>query len=417
MYSTAPFILNKKLRCFFVVFHRCHIQPVTSVRFLRKVEMAHVKFLAFFTWALQMANATTELTSQYPLYDIEVDNETGAVFLGGENVILRVTKELQLEKSVSTGPVKDHPDCRPPRVPPDCGLERVLTKNRNKILLIDKGRRNLITCGSVYFGACQLRDLNTLSTLREVNDQSVASSSPSSSIAFIAPGSTDDKPVMYVGATWEKNSPLVFSQAAVASRNLDNGLKLFHFVETSQLGDTTSHITFKDPQSFIVKYIYGFSSGTFSYFVQVQQTLKSYEGRDNRYHTTIGRVCQRDKEYASYVEMPLVCQSSSGEEYNIAQSAFLSKPGKFLSSELGSNGDALFVAFGNSSLGSPNATRFSAMCVYSIEDINQKLSENIKKCFSDSKQNEGMPWANGGGEACIDSPVSTILCSTVSCTF
>lgn len=391
-----------------IIIHRCCIHPVTSEMFPGKVELlVTCKFLAFCISTLHVASASNrELTSQNPLYNIDVDNETGAVFVGGENIILRATRELRQDKSVSTGPGKDHPQCLPPGVPPPCDKERVIMNNRNKILLIDKGRRKLITCGSLYFGACQLRDLNTLKILEKKDDQYVASSSPSPSIAFIALGSSGGKTVMYVGSTWLKKKSPLLNRAAVGSRSLETN-RLFQFVET-QFGDPISLISFKEPENFIVKYIYGFSSGMFSYFVQVQQTLELYVFNKGIYHTTIGRVCQKDKNYVSYVEMPLVCQSVSGEEYNIAQSAFLAKPGEHLSTVLGSNGNALFVAFGNLSMGSPNATRYSAVCVYSVQDINQKISENIKKCFDGPPQNEGMPWAKDAGETCTKESVSTL---------
>ena len=343
-----------------------------------------------------------QLTLQHPLYNIEVDGGTGDVYIGGENILVRATKELRLEKKVPTGPQKDNTDCLAPGVLPECKLPRILTNNRNKILLIDQGQQKLITCGSVYFGACQLRDLNSLSLLEEAKDKNVASNSPYPSVAFIAPGSDGGKDVMYVGSTWLKKYSVLLTQAAVASVSLQKN-KLFAFVEEF-FNDPVSLIEFKEPHEFIAKYIYGFSSGMFSYFIQVQQTsLKS-----GTYHTTIGRICHEDKRFVSYVEMPLVCRSNSGGDYNIAQSAFLTTPGELLASSFGNNGDTLFVAFGNSSLGSPNATRHSAVCVYSMSHVNQKLSENIKQCYK-GPQNEGMAWAKRGGDDCTQRPVSNNL--------
>ena len=371
-----------------------------------KEGLCTASLLFCFISILQNACASfEELSVNHPLFNIDVDNVTGAVFIGGENVIVRATKELKEVKRVSTGPVDDNPDCLPPTVTSSCSSMRVPTNNKNKILVIDQERKNLITCGSVYFGACRLRKLDTLEAIVVVDKRYVASSSPSPSIAFIAPGPQADKKVLYVGSTWLEYRSLLGPQAAVGSRKLEPG-EYFDFVERFV---KTTMIIFEDPAKFIVSYIFGFSTGTFSYFVQVQQTLDSYNGGSKKYHTTIGRVCHKDMYYASYVEMPLVCKSRDGKDYNIAQSAFLAKPGELLSTSLGSGGDALFVAFANSSEGSPNATRNSALCIFSIKDINQRFSDNIKSCFQGSPKTRGMPWAKQGKQPCIKDQVSIYL--------
>ena len=368
-----------------------------------KEGLCTASLLFCFISILQNACASfEELSVNHPLFNIDVDNVTGAVFIGGENVIVRATKELKEVKRVSTGPVDDNPDCLPPTVTSSCSSMRVPTNNKNKILVIDQERKNLITCGSVYFGACRLRKLDTLEATVVVDKRYVASSSPSPSIAFIAPGPQAGKKVLYVGSTWLERRPVLLIQAAVCSRTLEPG-KYFEFVEKFFL---KTMVEFDDLAKFIVKYIFGFSAGTFSYFVQVQQTLDSYNGGSKKYQTTIGRVCHKDKDYASYVEMPLVCKSRDGEDYNIAQSAFLAKPGELLSTSLGSGGDALFVAFANSSEGSPNATRNSALCIFSIKDINQRFSDNIKSCFQGPPKTRGMPWAKQGKQTCKKDQVS-----------
>ena len=367
-----------------------------------KEGLCTASLLFCFISILQNACASfEELSVNHPLFNIDVDSVTGAVFIGGENVIVRATKELKEVKRVSTGPVDDNPECLPPTLTSSCSSTRVPTNNKNKILVIDQERKNLITCGSVYFGACRLRKLDTLEAIVVVDTRYVASSSPSPSIAFIAPGPHADKKVLYVGSTWLKPTSLLGIQAAVCSRKLEG--EYFDFVE--KLLKTTM-IIFEDPAKFIVRYIFGFSTGTFSYFVQVQQTLDSYNGGSKKYHTTIGRVCHKDMYYASYVEMPLVCKSRDGEDYNIAQSAFLAKPGELLSTSLGSGGDALFVAFANSTEGSPNATRNSALCIFSIKDINQRFSDNIKSCFQGPPKTRGMPWAKQGKQTCKKDQVS-----------
>ena len=51
-----------------------------------------------------------------------------------------------------------------------------------------------------------------------------------------------------------------------------------------------------------VNYIYGFSSGGFSYFLTTQKRDQS-----SPFHSRLVRVCQNDPHYYSYTEVPIEC--------------------------------------------------------------------------------------------------------------
>ena len=51
-----------------------------------------------------------------------------------------------------------------------------------------------------------------------------------------------------------------------------------------------------------VNYIYGFSSGGFSYFLTTQKRDQS-----SPFHSRLVRVCQNDPDYYSYTEVPIEC--------------------------------------------------------------------------------------------------------------
>ena len=70
--------------------------------------------------------------------------------------------------------------------------------------------------------------------------------------------------------------------------------------------------------TFPINYVYGFSSRGFSYFITVQ---KKSTANPKPFITKLVRVCQRDVNYHSYVEVPSICQSESGYDYNLAQAA------------------------------------------------------------------------------------------------
>ncbi|KAG8184109.1 hypothetical protein JTE90_025411 [Oedothorax gibbosus] len=90
-------------------------------------------------------------------------NNTGDVFVGGINVLYRLSADLELKQNVSIGPVDDYPGCPAPPYP--CGERRVPTDNTARILQLvyDLDRSpSLLLCGSVYRNLCQVRPLDNL---------------------------------------------------------------------------------------------------------------------------------------------------------------------------------------------------------------------------------------------------------------
>lgn len=85
------------------------------------------------------------------------------------------------------------------------------------MLLVDKLRRNLITCGSVYQGSCEARSLANISRVLEgggggtdiKNFAVAANTEGASTVAFIAPGpSAQMGTVLYVATTYTGKAPL-----------------------------------------------------------------------------------------------------------------------------------------------------------------------------------------------------------------
>ena len=98
-----------------------------------------------------------ELQLSEELYNIDIDNETNIIFIGGKNLLLKASSTLNELKRITTGPKMDYKTCLESR--PDCAPEN--TDNRNKILLVDSRNKKLITCGSLKHGVCQGRNLET----------------------------------------------------------------------------------------------------------------------------------------------------------------------------------------------------------------------------------------------------------------
>ena len=358
-----------------------------------------VVFLILLPLSCTSFGSFPELQLSEELYNIDIDNETNIFFIGGKNVILKVSPTLKELKRITSGPSPDYIKCLGSQ--PYCAQE--MTDNRNKILLIDSANKKLITCGSFKHGVCQGRSLETLSVEISNNNeiQYVVSNSDLPSVAVIGP-SWDGKLALYIATSWDGKTYgsksfvfLIDPMSAVSTRNID-GSNVFAVSSNSAL-DGHSFLQFTD-LNYLVKYIYGFSLGGFTYFVSVQETTESYNQKKNPkvFSTFIIRICQRDKNYFSYLELPLECKGTNGTNFNIGTSAYLTKPGNFFakSSGIQASDEVLVVTFVQTNGGWDDSASKSGVCFYPVKEINEKLAADQRKCADGSYSTEkyGLPW-------------------------
>ena len=78
-----------------------------------------------------------------------IDKNTGRVYIGAVNKLYQLSPDLELTVSAITGPKEDSPYCS---VLPDCpaNVEKKLTNNVNKALVIDYAESRIIECGSLF---------------------------------------------------------------------------------------------------------------------------------------------------------------------------------------------------------------------------------------------------------------------------
>ena len=338
----------------------------------------------------------TELQLSEELYNIDIDNETNIIFIGGKNLLLKASSTLKELKRITTGPKMDYKECL--ESPPACAPEN--TDNRNKILLIDNRNKKLITCGSLTHGVCQGRNLETLSVEISNNNNYVVSNSELPSVAIIGP-SWDGKHALYVATSWDGKrygskilSFLIDPKPSVSTRNID-GSNVFA-VSVKTILDS-SYLQFED-LNYLVNYIYGFTLSGFTYFVSVQETTESYKKKKNPkvFSTFITRICQQDKNYISYLELPLECKGTNGTNFNIGTAAYLTKPGNFFAKSAGiqTSDEVLVVTFVQTNGGWNDPASKSGVCFYPVKEINEKLAADQKKCADGSYSTEkyGLPW-------------------------
>ncbi len=326
-----------------------------------------------------------DYNSDTEINHLAIDTTSGNVYAAAINRVYQLNANLIVLESDVTGPQMDNPLCLYPEGS-SCttlsgqSVDTRATDNVNKVLVVDRENNQLISCGSVLQGICEVRNLWNISGARSYGGDTgyfVAANDPASStVAFLGPGSTSQ--MMYVGTTFTIDGGIINDVPAVCSRSTSgNVLK----VSTDPLlgGGTFLRFTDQVRDTYIVNYITGFSVGGYSYFLTTQrQTTES-----QNYVSKLLQVCQNDPQFRSYVEIPLVCRSQS-TTYNLVQAAVVVEPGSDLANFLAiTNTENLLIATFSKSQSENSSTPSSesAVCVYKLSDIRTRMTENIQRCF------------------------------------
>jgi len=260
-------------------------------------------------------------------------HEIVQVYVGAINRLHQLSSDLELKAEDVTGPKMDNPECALLDCPND--IQKKPTENVNKVLLIDYSTSRLIECGTLFQGLCNVRSLQNITILeKEVQEAVVANEEHASTVAFIAPGPTNppSSHVMYVGVTYTNNSPDRSKIPAVASRSLQKE-KMFQIAASHEVSGTRMFINNYARETYPIKYVYGFSSERFSYFLSYQPK-NSHQSQSRDYISKLVRICQDDSSYYSYTEIPIECVGKDGTKYNSVQAGYVGKPGSDLAESL-----------------------------------------------------------------------------------
>ncbi|XP_061829857.2 plexin-B1 isoform X1 [Nerophis lumbriciformis] len=325
------------------------------------------------------------------------DPSVGKVYVGAKDYLFQLDglDGLRLEQEEKTGPVRDSKDCIPPVSDSNCPQSR-RTNNHNKLLLVDPNALELITCGSVYQGTCQKRSLTSISevlfsTERPVDTQYVAANDPSVSTVGLVVGLRDgERTVMYVGRGYTASQP------PISTRHLSSE-PLFSYEETAKLA-VAGRLSEYDHH-----FVTTFTRRSYVYFLFYRRDIKS---SSREYQTYAARVCLDDTSYYSYVEVPLVCQSSSSRVYNLLQAA---QVGHGRDRE----GEELLGVFSTRvSSANQHPLDGSALCVFPLDELDKHIDSTRDLCYTQ----DGV--AQDGGEvayieyevksSCANLPMNTL---------
>uniref|UniRef100_A0A8D2NHD9 Plexin-B1 n=1 Tax=Zonotrichia albicollis TaxID=44394 RepID=A0A8D2NHD9_ZONAL len=311
---------------------------------------------------------------------LSMDLESGTIYLGATNFLFQLTSDLLLENMVQTGPVLDSKDCLPPVSKLECPQAHH-TDNHNKLLLVNTVQKELIVCGSVHQGICEKRSLESIDHVlfrpeSPGDTQYVAANDPNITTVGLIAYSKDEVPLLFVGRGYTSRG-VGGGIPPITTRNLrahggdvqaTDSHSIFSYEETAKLavGRLSEY-----NHHFIKSFTYHSSV----YFLFYRRDLKS---QSREYKTYISRICLDDSHYYSYVELPLLCQSK-GNTYSLLQAAYLD-----------TEGEVLFAAFSAWQASSGKLSEESALCVYTMEEVDRLTNWTRDVCYMrDGKSEEG----------------------------
>ena len=343
---------------------------------------------------------------------LTVHQSTGALYIGAVNRVYKLSGNLTLLVSHDTGPEDDNKACYPPLIVQPCSEPLVSTNNVNKLLLIDYSQNRLLACGSLYQGVCKLLRLDDLFILVEPSHKKehyLSSVNQTGTMYGVIVPSQGQDGTLFIGTAVDGKQDYF---PTISSRKLPRD------PESSAMLDYELHTDFvssliKIPSDtlalvshFDIYYVYGFASGSFVYFLTVQpetpeNSMSSSGSTSDLFYTSrIVRLCKDDRKFHSYVSLPVGCVKN-GIEYRLLQAAYLGKPGRVLAASLNisAQDDVLFTIFSKGQKQFHRPPDDSALCVFTIRDINAQIKERLQSCYQ-GEGNLELNWLLGKDVQC-----------------
>ncbi|KAL2093878.1 hypothetical protein ACEWY4_011190 [Coilia grayii] len=330
-----------------------------------------------------------EFTSETPINNVVQDPRTARMYVGAINAVYQLDGLLAKEQKLETGPKKDLRSCTPP-IHNNCPDAKD-TNNTNKLLLVNPFDNSLIICGSLYRGICSLVNLSNINQLiyySESNSEQIYVASIEDSVSVVgimSHLSTQDSnlTVFVVG----KGYGSLDSSKLISTRILQNYREWVIF---ESIIDASAVQAIPFVPKYLHDFRYTFKDQGFIYFL----FSRTMGGTDNKNFTFISRLCEQDDHYYSYTELQLNCGPDN--HFNKVQAAYVASPGKELARSMTESvlyGSVLSwdrVLFVVASPDDEDHTE-SALCLYPLKRINQRIEDIISACYSDSGKIDGKP--------------------------
>lgn len=340
------------------------------------------------------SSSTANGSSKNYLTHLAYDYKRNVFYAGATNKILQLNENLRVLSHALTGPKNDSPQCHASGCSDD--VETTLVNNHNKILIVSyaQGDGILIACGSVRQGACDIYNLARFPENPLFIDIPLAANDEfASTYAFVGPAkySWKKEDILYVGTTFTNVGDYRHDVPAISSRRLED----LNYAEF-EIKQSIINIDVKYRDHFLVDYIYGFNSSEYAYFTIVQK--RSHLAEEAGYVTRLARICITDSNYDSYTEITIQCLATHNNiDYNILRDAKITEAGQKLAQQMGiKKGDHVLVAIFSPSKEITNQPEEkSAMCIYSLKEIEEVFNENIHLCFNGTIKDRNLGYISG----------------------
>ncbi|XP_061662266.1 plexin-B3 isoform X3 [Syngnathoides biaculeatus] len=308
-----------------------------------------------------------------PLSHLLLDMEARLLYVGGVDHLHQLSLDLELISHVKTGPHLDSPNCLPPIALKDCPSARP-THNYNKLLLLEQAQGkeagSVISCGSLYQGTCEKRSLSNISQLlyqstNPVDTQFVAANDPHVSTVgivltagsgvsgeilrfmlvgrgFTGMGLGDIPPI-----TARRLYPTVYPQRA--------------FTQEDELGK----LIIGSYSEYDIHFVKVVAFNNHVYFLFSRRDVRS----KMEYRTYASRLCVSDRNFYSYVEVPLLCHGG----YNLVRGAWLG---------LHSGKSTMFLVMVAGWTSTSVATDNSALCIFGMMELDAMMERVRESCYT-----------------------------------
>ena len=358
-----------------------------------------MNILIFFIYLLKLTHSKT-LDFPHPLQRFVYDEITETVVLASVNRIYSLNvSDLTVIAEIDTSPSTTDQQCPSTNrtisskqlfyFPTTSFLHPSGHETFNQLLLLSN--QSIFICSSSNRGgACQQRALIDLRLLRNSSQRLVASSPLFPSVGFIS----QTNQLLYLSTTYDPFCDPFYEIPTISGRHLfdEQFLSTIHFnagqSALQQSTYTLRLLNLRLIKEFFLHYLYAFEYKHFAYFLTLQQADLHHK---HRLQTKLVRFCQTLKQpmMKSYVEIPLTC----GRHYHYLITA------KFSSVK-----QLLYGLFRNTT--QANATGTShAICVYSMDDVQEAFFQTIKRCLVDGRGHRGLGFLSPD-TPCVSSKVS-----------
>ncbi|KAL5014848.1 hypothetical protein ScPMuIL_009118 [Solemya velum] len=355
---------------------------------------------------------STFTVTQGPIYEVEVNPKTGHVYVGGKNILLHLTPDLQYVNELTMGPKSDSASCSPIG---HCE-HKSMTDNHIKVLEIGTGNLEndyLLVCGTIEQGICSIHTLNDVRHHLSLNASIITNflGSENSTVAFFS-AMENRTNILYTAMGYDGRPWELFPMTISTREIIDiHEPAITYWIDKDNFHTYVGiYRDFKN--TYRVRYIAGFEYENYIYFIAVRiSDPRQVKAGDMEYVTKIIQICRNDAHYSSYTEIPLSCVQGT-KVFKLAVSAFMSKSSDDISMH------KLYVSFGrNTDSGSDahDSSEGSVICSYSLQDIIiQKFEEAQIDCYSNGNGYRPV-WIRGVRNPCtIENSMTGEFCGSVN---